>query len=425
MLSERKDEIELVVVSGAWPRGTTGYEIAIGSALRVYAERFPLVHFFGPEGEPFDGAGEWDGRNIRWIPLPFVRGPLWLRFLRSIFLTDPAITVRFHAAANVFRGEFANIVSQSSERNRSVGIMYEDLPASCFMRDVRRDFPRIAQGVHSHNVSAKVFAGLDRQGMFHERMAWRIELAKTRRFEKRTFARADVFWAISAADAAIYRDSLGITPDGIFGISLDCERYATVECGDVNTVVYVGAADLIKGMALVNFIQKVWPSVRAEAPEARLILAGRGTERFTDTSLNINGLGFVDDDRDVLSQGLIFLNPQQIGSGIQLKSVVAMLAGKALVSTPLAVEGVEGKDGEHFVVAEPTDEMASRIVSLMRDSECARRLGQKARELAAQTYSHEHLLETAKLLLDAFVHKAGDTRPSRRTTRKPVSKHAA
>jgi len=410
MMPEDKPKVEVVLVSGTWPTESTGAEIATHSMLRVLVERFPRVHLFGPGQEQFDGADEWAGMKIRWIPLPLVRGPLWLRFLKSLVSPDPAITVRFRAAAATFRKEAAKIVSQSSERGNAVAIIYDDLPSSCFMSDIRHHFPQIVQIVRSHNILVKGFAGLDKQGAVPARMAWRMELAKIRRFEKRVCTMSDLFWAITSADAADYINLLGITPDGVFGVSLNGQSYAAVEPGDAHTVVHVGSADLRKGKGLRAFVEHAWPAVRDQFPKARLVLGGRGTERFADESRNIAGLGFVDDDRDVLGQGLISINPQQIGAGIQLKSVVAMLAGKAIVSTPMGIEGVEGKDGEHFVVAEGVDAMAKHIVALMRNPKQADEIARKARETTGQAYSHERLKESTNSLLDAVIRKSIEKR---------------
>ena len=150
------------------------------------------------------------------------------------------------------------------------------------------------------------------------------------------------------------------------------------------------------------FIQRVWRKVRTQVPDARLVLAGRGTECFTDAELGIEGLGFVDDDRDVLERGAIVINPQQIGTGIQLKSIVAMLSGKTLLSTPTGIEGVEGKNGEHFISVDPIEKMASEIVSLMQNPERVRIMGREAREFAMRTYSAKHFIEKTRSLLGDF-----------------------
>jgi glycosyltransferase involved in cell wall biosynthesis len=142
-------------------------------------------------------------------------------------------------------------------------------------------------------------------------------------------------------------------------------------------------------------------------PQARLVLAGRGTERFADENSGIEALGFVPEDKMILDKGLIFVNPQQIGSGVKLKSIVAMLAGKALVSTPTGIEGVAGTDGEHFFVARDLDAMAGQVVALLNDRELALRVARNGRLLAADYYSEDCLSRTALPVLESFANMAG------------------
>jgi len=120
---------------------------------------------------------------------------------------------------------------------------------------------------------------------------------------------------------------------------MDVEWYQHVLSGAAKTVINVGTADLRKGNSLVDFIRGPWQGVRTEIPEERLLSAGRGTERFADAHIGVEGLGYVRDDRDVLAKGLIFINPQKIAAGVQLKSIVAMLSGKLLIASSLYCVG--------------------------------------------------------------------------------------
>lgn len=395
--------IEAIVVSGAWPGERTGYEIAVVAALREYSKFFSRVHFFGPAGEPFDDEKIWRDVAIDWRFLPLSGGPKWARFLRSLGSRLPAITVRFQVATRTFLEQATDIVRQAHARNATVAIIYEDVPAGCYLPFVRQRLPMVLQAVHSLNCLAKGFGGLEYQGGWMSRLAWRMELARIEQFERDVCEAADACWVITRQETAEYQTRLGIEPDGVVGISLDAERYRRVLPGDPATVVHVGSADLRKGKGLREFIATSWPLVRAAVPHARLVVGGRGTETFDNPSLGIAGLGCVCDDRDVLERGTVFVNPQEIGAGIKLKSVVAMLAGKGLVSTPTGIEGVEGTDGEHFFVEANFPALAARIIRLIQSPQLATAAGCHARALATYCYSQEYLSRMVQPLLARFV----------------------
>ncbi len=100
--------------------------------------------------------------------------------------------------------------------------------------------------------------------------------------------------------------------------------------GDQLTVVHVGTADTRKGADLLNFVSTALLLVMKVFPNARLVLGGKGTEMLSNADYNIVGLGFVDSDKTILQEGNIFINPQMTGSGIKIKSIIAMAAKKFL-----------------------------------------------------------------------------------------------
>ena len=395
--------VEAVVISGTWPTEDRGYSIAVAASLREYVKYFERVHFLGPAREPFADRPSWAGAAIHWATLPLVGGAKWGRFLHSLVSHDPAVTVRYRAAARHFRRQMVRLVADTRNRGHEPVVIYEDVPAACFLRWVRHNFPDVRQAVRSHNCLVQGFAGLSRQGSLVHRLAWQIELAKIRRFEQSVFRSADVFWAITDDDAAVYERHFGSRPAGVLGISMDVPRYGGVPSGEPATVVHIGSADLRKGLGLREFLARGWPLVRARVPHARFVVGGRDTESLSNPLLGVEGLGFVRDDRDVLSRGLVFLNPQQIGAGIKVKSVTAMLSGKALVSTPNGIEGVAGSDGRHFFAADDAEGLARRIVALMESPRRALAVGGGARALATTEYSPAALSRVVQPLLEAFV----------------------
>lgn len=393
---------ELIVLAPAWPNLTGGYGIAIRSSLLLYLECFEKVHFICVTDEPFNDTASWPCSRVEWTHIPITTRAMWMRFLQSLLRVHPAITVRYASAHREVIRTVQHIISKSIT---SPCLIFEDIPIACFLSDIAKKFPDMTLAIRSHDMTVKAYGPLGLVGSPIHRMAWRFETIKIRHFEKDVCERVDKVWAISQNDVKEYDKCLSIKTDGVIDICMDIERYQNVAQGDIKTVVNVGTADLRKGKGLMNFIQYVWPKVRAQIPKARFVLAGRNTEIFTDEANGIKGLGFINDDRFILEKGLIFVNPQIIGAGVQLKSIVAMLAGKALVSTPICTEGIKGKNGQHFIIAESNEEMISQIVSLMRDAKRTRLIGQQAKELAARTYNPSRFINENKHLLNAFLLK--------------------
>ena len=380
---------DVIVVSPSWPAGTGGQRIAVASLLRACRQAFDRIHVISITEDSFEPSGEWRDGVFEWIHAKVAPWPKWLRFVRSLFRAAPAVTVRYQAGERQVLDAMVRITGDCQARRRGVAVIIEDIPTACLLPRIQSAFPHLATAIRSENLLTEAFERFAVEGPLVWRLPWMLELWKIRRFEKSVCTMADHFWTITRTEADKYVQRMGVQADGVIGACLDVDRYASVGAGDARTVVK-------------DFFRRVWPGVRARLPDARLVLAGTGTERFTDLRSGVAGLGFVENDAAVLEQGRIFVNPQRIGAGIQIKSIVAMLAGKALVSTQVGAEGVEGKVDEHFAVADSPEEMVAAIVGLMQNPDRAHEMGRKARQLAARVYGRERFLNDSRRLLDAL-----------------------
>ncbi len=87
--------------------------------------------------------------------------------------------------------------------------------------------------------------------------------------------------------------------------------------------------------------------------------------------------------------------PLRHGAGIKLKTVSAILAGKNIVATPVAVEGTLSDDF-FFCVSESSDELAKAIVRLARNPDIGREVAEKARSEAGARYSRETYIKSVQ-----------------------------
>jgi hypothetical protein len=383
------DPPALVVIAPAWPGISSGYGLAIYSSLVLYARLFDQIHFIcvSDEARPRLDAPELSG--VTWSHVEIRKTPVLWRFLRSISSAFPAITMRYLAARPRVLTEFRNYLGVTSG---PVRVIFEDLPTACFLQELKKAYPECVWGIRSHNALLKAYEGLTRVGNVFSRLAWWYELRRIEAYERQACEQVDFLWTITSDDAREYRDRFHVEADGVIGVFLDVSRYSAVPKGGAHTVVSIGTADLRKGSGLESFIGNCWPKVRRRFPDARLVLAGRGTARFSDSKLGVEGRGFVEDDRDILNEGQVFVNPQTIGSGIQLKSVVAMISGKLLVSSILGAEGIVGVDGEHFLVSDSEECMAAQIVSVMEDQDKSDAISRRGRSLAVEFYEKQSFL---------------------------------
>lgn len=154
--------------------------------------------------------------------------------------------------------------------------------------------------------------------------------------------------------------------------------------------------------AVLHFCREVLPRVHRQNPDVRFEIVGDGASAELAAACravpNVDLLGFVPDVARILRRATVFVCPMRLGTGIKVKLLEAMACGLPIVATPVAVEGVpEARDGRELRIASSADDFAQRIVELLRDAPQRKRLGERARELAA-SYAWERLGER----LDGF-----------------------
>jgi polysaccharide biosynthesis protein PslH len=93
--------------------------------------------------------------------------------------------------------------------------------------------------------------------------------------------------------------------------------------------------------------------------------------------------------------------PIRLGGSMRMKVLEALAAGKALVATPRAAEGVDAVDGEHLVVADGEDALVEALVALLLDRLRRRRLGESARRWAEANLGWDRGVAAFEALYDS------------------------
>ena len=149
-------------------------------------------------------------------------------------------------------------------------------------------------------------------------------------------------------------------------------------------------------------VEKVWPSVRASHPRARLILAGsRPASRLarraiaSGAELSIEPPSFAAD----FARAAIAVVPLFAGSGSPMKLLEAIVAGTPVVATPAAANGTVPAIQRGLTIAESAGEWISALEVSLDDPQAARRRATIARAAALQHHAAPRVRE---LLLSAL-----------------------
>lgn len=161
---------------------------------------------------------------------------------------------------------------------------------------------------------------------------------------------------------------------------------------------FVGSRIAPNEEALAWLLDEVWPRVVASHPAASLAVVGTVAAALPQLApqgvLAIGPVPSLDAEYD---RAAVCVIPLRIGSGIKIKLLEALSYGKAIVSTPVGVEGLEPLVAGVVAVESHAEDFAQAIVALLRDDVRRRALEASAYALAQQHFDPRRQLDPAFL----------------------------
>lgn len=138
--------------------------------------------------------------------------------------------------------------------------------------------------------------------------------------------------------------------------------------------------------AVRRLVSRVWPLVRAQAPTARLLVAGRGTDSLgLDAAPGVEVVGEVESGAAFLRSLSVLLYPIERGSGMKVKVLEALATGVPVVTTPQGAEGVVSGPG--VVVQSDDAALAAAAAAILLDESERRERGAAALEMFRRYYA--------------------------------------
>ncbi|HSJ87707.1 MAG TPA: glycosyltransferase family 4 protein [Anaerolineales bacterium] len=215
-----------------------------------------------------------------------------------------------------------------------------------------------------------------------------IEKISWQRYERNIYRQVDAIVAFTPADQKAISQTAGRTPIYIISPGTRIPEYPLDPLGSSPpNLLFTGSfyhppnADAAR-----RLIDSIFPSVRRRLPNTRLFVVGENPPASLDQSNreNIIITGRVPDITPYLDQAALVVAPLRLGGGMRIKVLESLVAGKAVVTTSLAAEGLDIQDGEQLALAETDDEFVSRIVELLQNPEKRIAIAQRARAWACE-----------------------------------------
>lgn len=155
-------------------------------------------------------------------------------------------------------------------------------------------------------------------------------------------------------------------------------------------LVHLGAMDWPPNReGVLWFVREVWPELRRRHPSLEFHLGGRRSQAFGHevAAPGVVVDGEIDSAAGYLGDHGLMVVPLLAGSGIRVKIVEGMALAKAIVASPVAVEGLAVDAGRHLLVAEHALQWIEAIERCLSDPQLVAALGAEAFSFARTQFS--------------------------------------
>lgn len=353
------------------------------SVDREIAAACDLVHEETRPGTSHSSVRPWP-RALAVLPQLAAGKPLWVAarwhepFARRIRLLAAKWQPHIVQAAYGAMGQYLRLATSGGAR--SVLTVYE--PGAATSRERSREGGMIA------------------------RLGWRMSARLWARYERSLLGTTDATVVLTDRDrremqalcpqARIVQIPLGITVPAVAADPVGVEPPALLFVGN-----YLHPPNLTAAHRLAS---ELFPPLRSRFPGLRLWLVGDNApdslRRLEREGIEVTGR--VPDVGVYLERAAVFVAPLTTGGGMRVKVLEAMAAGKAVVASPTAAEGLAVESGEQLLMAQSDGDFVRAVEVLLSDPGLRARLGGTARRWVAENLSWDHCAAEYDALYDSL-----------------------
>ncbi|HBY60661.1 MAG TPA: hypothetical protein DEH78_12620 [Solibacterales bacterium] len=256
-----------------------------------------------------------------------------------------------------------------------------------------------------HDVTLDLYRQLLDQKPSHD---LRQQLARWVSFEQWAWSAVDCVVAMSEADAAAIRAPYcQVLPNGV-----DLERFQPGQESEMETgrLLFIGSfAHLPNLIAIDWFLREVWPALWDAGASLHIIAGARSQhylEHYRDRvqpPLQQDSVlveDFVADVRPAYRRAQAVIAPLLASAGTNIKIMEAMAMGKAIVSTPRGVNGLDLESGNGVWIESEGQAFAAAVLALLRDPERRRQMQLQARRIVEERFDWRSIGSSQQAMYD-------------------------
>jgi polysaccharide biosynthesis protein PslH len=186
-----------------------------------------------------------------------------------------------------------------------------------------------------------------------------------------------------------YQNKVKILPNG-----LDLRDYQDLKVDrKPGHIIFAGSFTYVANyQAMQWFVAHVFPLIREQYPDVRLIITGDHANLPLPFMDNVILAGYVADIKSLVASCDVSIAPIWSGGGTRLKILEAMAVGTPVVATSKGVEGLAAESDVHLLIANDPQIFAKQVLKLLLSGELRESISSNALQLVKDKYDWQSLM---------------------------------
>ena len=210
------------------------------------------------------------------------------------------------------------------------------------------------------------------------------------KYEKNIIKKFDNIMIISENDKKYFQtNELIVNPMGTFINDEYLLKYKDII--KENAIVFHGSMYYFPNVQAVKILlEKIYPELKKKIPDLKIYIVGKDpgkdVMKYNDNK-NIFVTGLVDDVCKYLLMCKVGVYPLETGTGMQTKILEALACGIPIVASNMAVQGIPGINGEHYISANNEKEFCDKTILLLNDMNLRTKLSINGKRFVNENFS--------------------------------------
>lgn len=228
---------------------------------------------------------------------------------------------------------------------------------------------------------------------------------RIKKFEINYINKYDLLIPITERDAEHFNLSGNTKKVHVSPTGLNTDKYKfNKQSSDPTKLFHLGSLDWTPNQeGIIWFLKNVWNNIIKENKDLTFTIAGRNApesliEKFK-TYKNTDYIGEIEDALKFIHSQTIMIVPLLSGSGMRIKIIEGMAAGKIIITTSKGAEGIPGINGKDFLIANNAKEFSEQIIKITKNKSLIQEISVSAQSFISENFDN---FAISKSLIEFF-----------------------